>query len=197
MSRVVKVESSRLLVDDVFQLEEAFLRYELPGGAISKKVRRLNLERGESVAALIVNLDARAVVLVRQFRYPAYKRGAGWLDEIMAGMVDPGESPEQAVRREALEEVGFRIGELIRVCRFFPSPGGSSERITLFYATVHDSDRVAPGGGHAQENEDIEIVELPLQDLDDALASGRFEDGKTLISLSWLASRISTGETPL
>ena len=194
MSRTVNVESTRLLVDDVFQLEEVYLRHELPGGAMSGRLRRLNLERGESVAALIVNQDARTVVLVRQFRYPAYKRGSGWLDEVVAGIVDPGESPRQAIRREALEEGGFRVNELIRVFRFFPSPGGSSERITLFFAPVREAHRAASRGGRPGEGEDIEVVELPLDELEEALRQGRFEDAKTLLAVTWLLGRVAAGE---
>lgn len=194
MSRKVEIESTRRLLDDVFQVEEAVLRHELPGGGMSPPVRRLNFERGDSAAALIVHRERRSCVLTGQFRYPAHRRGEGWLLEIPAGMVEGEETPEASIRREIVEEIGYRVGELIRIAVFFPSPGGSSERIHLYCALVGDGDRVDGGGGNRDENEAIEVRELPLAEVMDRVAAGRVSDGKTLLALYWLQVRLERGE---
>lgn len=190
----VLIESSRLLLEDFFQVEEVTLRHRLADGSWSEIMRRLNLERGDSVAALLLNRDRRTCVFARQFRFPASKRGDGWLIELPAGVVEPGETPEETLRRELLEEVGYQAAELRPIATFFPSPGGCSERVFLYVAWVGDADRVAPGGGAEHEGESIEILEVPLADL---YANGwldRIRDGKTLLALTWLEPRLERGE---
>jgi ADP-ribose pyrophosphatase len=162
-------------------------------GSMSPVVRRLSLERGDSVAALLYKpLEAR-VVLVRQFRFPTWDRGPGWIVETLAGKLEAGETPEAAVRREALEELGFRIGELESIAGFYVSPGGSSERVLLYCAEIANADRVAAGGGAADENEDIEAVELALADIPQAIADGTVCDAKTLVALLWLLRKLGHG----
>ncbi len=133
------------------------------------------------------------VILVEQFRYPAWTRGGGWLVETIAGTVDPGESPEQAVRREVEEEAGYRIGALTHVSTFFLSPGGSSERVFLYCAFVTRSQRLGSGGGASPEHEDIRVLEVPLAEVGSRLTSGDFVDAKTLIGLQWLLARSREG----
>jgi len=194
MDEPVTIERRRLLLDDFFQVEEVFFRHELPGGRMSAEVRRLNLERGDSAAALVVNRDRRVCILTRQFRYPAYKRGQRWSVEVPAGVVEQGESAVESIRREIREEIGYRVCELAPIATFFPSPGGSSERIHLFLALVRDRDRVAPGGGSESENEDIETLEIPLDDVDRFSVDVEVGDAKTMIALNWLQLRVARGE---
>jgi ADP-ribose pyrophosphatase len=182
----VEIEQRRLVFEDVFEVEEAVLRYERSDGAMSAPVRRLSVERGDSVAAVLVDRVRATVILAEQFRYPAWAKGGGWLIETIAGMVDPGESPEQALRREVEEEAGYRIDALTHLSTFFLSPGGSSERIFLYCAFVENSQRVGSGGGMASEHEDIRLLEIPLAELGARLARGDFADAKTLIGLQWL-----------
>src|SRR5437867_13108850 len=103
----VEVISRRRLLDDFFKVDEARLRFERYDGTMSEVVRRLNFERGDSVAALLVDPRAQTVYLTEQFKYPAYEKAGGWLIDVVAGMFGPDESPEEAVRREILEESGF------------------------------------------------------------------------------------------
>ena len=161
---------------------------------MSDEVRRLNLERGDSAAALVLNRDRRVCILTRQFRYPAYKRGQRWSVEVPAGVVEEAESPVESIRREILEEVGYRVGDLGSIATFFASPGGSSERIHLFFAVVRDGDRIAPGGGSEAEKEDIDLLEISLDDVDRFLAGVEVGDAKTMIALNWLLLRIARGE---
>ena len=92
---------------------------------------------------------------MRQFRYSTYEKGPGWLLETVAGVIEPVEAPEAVARRELLEEAGYRVGELESVGCFYLTPGGSSERIYLFFAEVENVDRVTDGGGVDAEGEDM------------------------------------------
>ena len=185
----VAIESKKLVFDDFFKIEEAILRYERFDGTMSKSVKRLNLDRGDSVAALILNLDTERVILTNQFKYPTYANGDGWITEVVAGMVGPGEDYEAAVRREVLEETGYKVGSITHISSFYVSPGGTSERIVLYYAEVRNADRVSSGGGLASEAEDIELVEIALADIPQKLDSNSIPDAKTILALMWLMNK--------
>ena len=188
----VEIESRRLLLDDLFKVEEVFLRFEKFDGAMSGVVRRLNLERGNAVAMLVYNLDTRKLLLINQFRYPAYPNGHGWMIETIAGMIDEGESPEEAVRREAMEETGLDVKNVEFIASFYPSPGGCSEQIHLFYVEISgESARYDRIGGLASENESILTLELSLEEALAKVRSGEIRDGKTIMGIFWLESRFS------
>ena len=108
MAKKVIVRKERRLLDAFFKVDEAVLRHERRDGSLSPELSRLNLERGDGVAALLYRTDEDRVVLVRQFRYPAWLRdGPGWILEIVAGMLKEGEDPQEAMRREIHEETGY------------------------------------------------------------------------------------------
>ena len=96
----VSIERKRYILEDVFKVEEVRLRHERFNGEMSDTIRRISLERGDSVAVMVYNLTTNKIILVSQFRYPSYKNGHGWLIETIAGIVDAGESPEASARRE-------------------------------------------------------------------------------------------------
>ena len=151
--------------------------------------RRLVFERGDAAAAILFNHDSQKVLLIEQFRYPTYEKGPGWIKEVVAGVIKSDEEPEEAIRREIEEEVGYRIQQLTPIATFYVSPGGTSERIFLYYAEVGDSDCVSAGGGLADENEDILLVEYSKSELLQALTTGQIQDAKTLIAVQWLQLR--------
>ncbi|GHO83581.1 NUDIX domain-containing protein [Dictyobacter formicarum] len=189
MDKKVEILEQRVLMDDFFKIEEARLRFRRFDGQMSEPVRRLVLERGDAVAALLVNTDTQKVLMTNQFRYPTLKKGPGWLHEVVAGMVDENEQPEAAVRREIHEEIGYQVHELTPIATFYVSPGGSSERIFLFYAEVTNADRISNGGGLVAEHEDIELIEVSFDELWDVLKKGEIRDAKTLIAVQWLQQK--------
>jgi ADP-ribose pyrophosphatase len=126
------------------------------------------------------------VLFTEQFRFPALEKGPGWLLEIIAGMIDAGEAPEGALRREIAEELGYGVDRVEHIATFYVSPGGSSERIWLYYAEVSEGGRVSEGGGLPGEHEDIRVVSLTAEEARTALADGRLVDAKTIIGLQWL-----------
>jgi len=182
------VHEKRRVFDGFFKIDEAVVSYEGVDGRLIGPVRRLNFERGDSAAAIVFNRDRGAVVLACQFRYPTYEKGPGWPIEILAGMVDPGETPEECIRREVREESGYEVDRLQHIATFYVSPGGSSERIILYYAEVTEAARRGPGGGELREGEVIRIIEVPFDDLERDLRAGRIIDAKTLVGVQWLVA---------
>jgi nudix-type nucleoside diphosphatase (YffH/AdpP family) len=174
----------------IFRIEEATLRYMKYAGVMSEPIVRLNLDRGDSVAILMHNIDQDTVVLTEQFKYPTYdpagKRGDGWIIELPAGMVDEGESPEDAVRREVIEETGYALESVRHISTFYVSPGGTSERIILYYAGVRATDRTDQGGGVASEGEDIRVLSVRVGEALQMIDDGRIADAKTIVALFWL-----------
>jgi len=189
MKKVV-IDSKRLVLDDFFKVEEAQLQHELFNGEMSIPLRRLSLERGNSVAVLVFNLDTQKIILINQFRYPTYKNGHGWVTEIIAGMVDEGEAPEESARRELLEEAGLTISSFEHICDFYPSPGGSSEMIYLYYAEVSGKFAVyGKTGGLAGHGEDIATMEFTLEEVLDKIRTGEIIDAKTIMGIFWLENQ--------
>jgi nudix-type nucleoside diphosphatase (YffH/AdpP family) len=186
----VEIRSQRRLFDDFFKIDEAHLEYERFDGSMSENVRRLVFNRGDSVAAVILDRSTDRLILTNQFRYPTYEKGPGWLIELVAGSFTPDESPELAIKREIHEELGYRVKSVEHVSTFYVSPGGTSERIVLYYAEVTDDLREGPGGGVATEGEDIELVTMRLDDALARIGSGGIVDAKTIVGILWLANRV-------
>ena len=169
----------------VLRIEEATLQQDKPDGSLSDQITRLVMHRGDSVAVLMHVEDTDDLLFVEQFRYPTYEHGLGWLLEIPAGVVDEGEEPEAAARREVEEETGYRVSDLIFVSTIYPSPGASSERISIYYARVSPADLVSEGGG-VDEGEDVRLVRKPVTEAVDEALRGELVDGKTVVALLWL-----------
>jgi len=133
-----------------------------------------------TAAVLVIDRHRGVAILVRQWRAGLLESDDPFLLEACAGIVDPGETPEQAARREAEEEIGLTIRALTPMGTILPSAGTLTERMYLFLAEVSDGER-ARAGGNAHEGEDIEIVEMPLGDLYEKARRGEIEDAKTLV----------------
>lgn len=186
----VEIQSKKLIFNDFFKIYEAIIRYLRFDGQMSKPVRRLVFERGDAVAAIIWNRDTQKVILTNQFRYPTYEKGPGWIYEVIAGMLTSNEQPEEAMRREMIEETGYQPGQLTHIATFYVSPGGTSERIMLYYAEISNADKIAAGGGLASENEDIQLIELSASELWNKLDNGTIADAKTIIGAMWLRRKL-------
>lgn len=195
---IVEEETEEYSFGKLFRVVKAVLRHSKFGGGMSDPVVRLNFERGESVGILLYDPKQDAVVLVRQFRYPVFaglgaqeKRSMpekAWLLEIVAGVKEPGRDVAEVANQELLEEAGYEVkGELRKIATIYPSPGGTSERITLFLAIADSWNPAGKGGGIVAEGEDTQAVVLPF---DQALAMvdrGEIQDAKTLVALQHLA----------
>ncbi len=182
------IERKTLLDRSIFRVEEAKFRQELPNGEWSDEIVRLHLERGDSAAAIIHNTTNNTLVMVEQFRYPTFEKGPGWTLELPAGIIDSkmGESPEMSMRRELIEEIGYNVKELKLIHTFYPSPGGSSEKIFLYYTQTSEKSRVSKGGGISSDGEYIRVIDLPVKDAFQKADNLEIIDAKTIIGLQWL-----------
>jgi nudix-type nucleoside diphosphatase (YffH/AdpP family) len=158
------------------------LEVELGGGRV---MERQIEDHGEAAAVLPYDAERRVALICRQPRIgPLYSGFEPHLVEAAAGVIDPGEDAAGAVVREALEELGVRLGKVEPVVAAWSMPAVSSERIHLFLAPYGAADRVGAGGGLAAEGEEIEVLELPLTALLGQADSGALTDIKTL-ALVW------------
>ena len=147
--------------------------------------RREVYDRGNGATILLYNRHKQTVVLVRQFRIATWINGNedGMLIETCAGLLDSDE-PEECVRKEAIEETGFEVGEVRKLFELFMSPGGVTELIYFFVAEYDDTQRANDGGG--VDDEDIEVLELPYHRALEMMANGEIRDGKAVILLQYL-----------
>jgi ADP-ribose pyrophosphatase len=185
--RIEIIEEKEVFRQAIFRVVAATLKFELYNGEMSEALVRLNLERGDSAAALVHDVPNDSLVMVEQFRYPACQNGPGWLTEIVAGTVEDGDTPMHSMRREIWEEAGYRVQTLQHIGTFYMSPGGSSERIHLYYSAVDQSDGEGKGGGEPSEGEDLLVKTVPVDEALAQLAGGVIVDAKTAIALQWLA----------
>jgi nudix-type nucleoside diphosphatase (YffH/AdpP family) len=200
MSRDFLVRDRKRLYDGFFKLDELVVAHQQLDGKMSADQRRLVFERGDAVAILLMNLDTGRVVLVEQFKAPTLGKGqqSGWIVETVAWMIDPGESALAAAVRETMEETGYQIevDAFRHLATFFSSPGGTSERIFLYYAEVRDADRRGKGGGI--DDEDISVLQVPPAELFARLRSGSIEDPKLIIAALSLQDELRAhGRKPL
>jgi len=143
---------------------------------------------------------ADAVVLIEQFRLPVLAAGLDpVIVEIPAGLCDPDETPEQTIRREALEETSLPLHRLLSIGDYVLSPGGSDERVTLFAGEVRvpttAADGIAAYAGLGSEHEDIRVRIWPAQSAIEAAFAGRITNAVTAIALFWFAARHDTLQT--
>lgn len=185
----VRIKNERVLSDDYHVLKSATFEYRRSDGEWQSQTREI-FYRDDAATLLPYNLADRTVVLVRQFRYPAYVNG---YDDLMieaaAGLLDDA-SPEERIRAEAEEETGYRIGEVRKVFEAFMSPGAVTEKIYFFVAEYDPSMRVGSGGGLAEEGEDIEVLELPIDSALAMISDGSIVDAKTIMLLQYAALNI-------
>ena len=145
-------------------------------------------DRGNGAVLLLFDPRRRTVVLTRQFRLPAFLNGStdGMLLEACAGLLD-GDDPETCVCREAEEETGYRVRQPRKVFEAYMSPGSVTEKLHFFVAEYAPQDRIRAGGGLADEGEDIEVIEMPLDEALQGIRSGLIQDGKTVMLLQHVA----------
>jgi nudix-type nucleoside diphosphatase (YffH/AdpP family) len=185
----VRVQNVRVLSDNHYILKTTTFEWRRNSGEWQTQHRE-TYDRGNGAALLPYNLAQRSVVLVRQFRYPAFVNGHDdLLIEAAAGLLDNA-SPEMRIRAEAEEETGYRLGDVQKVFEAFMSPGAITEKLHFFVAEYEAGMRVGSGGGIASEGEDIEVLELPIDAALAMIGDGRIVDGKTIMLLQYAALNI-------
>ncbi|WP_035604140.1 ADP-ribose diphosphatase [Edwardsiella tarda] len=169
-----------------FSLDSYRFRHRLFNGEMSGEVVREVFERGH--AAVLLPYDPRRddVALIEQLRIPAYDSSATpWLLEMVAGMIEPGESVEQVARREALEEAGITVGRCRPVLSYLASPGGTSERLSIVVGEV-DASTASGIHGLAEEHEDIRVHVVSREQAYRWVEQGVIDNAASVIALQWL-----------
>jgi len=176
-----------VLFQGFFRIERYRLRHRLFSGEWSGELVRELFERGHAAAVLPYDPVRDEVVLIEQFRIGAlHAPGGPWLLEIVAGMMESDETAAEVVRREAREEAGCRIEALVPIYEYLVSPGGTSERISLFCGKV-DADGVGGLHGCSAEGEDIRASAVRFEEALAMLAAGRINSASPIIALQWLS----------
>ncbi|MEF3078952.1 NUDIX domain-containing protein [Winogradskyella poriferorum] len=185
MTKRIKNINRTILSDKFFTLSQVKFNYQLKDGIWVENKWEV-LERGNAAAALLYNIEKQTVILVKQFRLPAYMNGVedGFLLEVPAGMLENDDtSAEEAMKRELLEETGYNIPKLTKIYSAFATPGGSTERFSCFVGEYTGEMKINEGGGLDTENEDIEILEIPFTKAIEMMANGNIIDAKTIMLL--------------
>ena len=185
----IRVKDVRLLSDNHYVLKSTTFEFRRANGEWQTQKREV-FDRGHAATLLPYNVASRTVVLTRQFRLPAYLAGHDdLLIEAAAGMLDD-ETPEKRIRAEAEEEIGYRLHDVRKVFEAFMSPGAVTEKLHFFVAEYESSMQVGSGGGIADEGEDIEVLELPIDAALAMIADGRIVDAKTIMLLQYAALHV-------
>jgi nudix-type nucleoside diphosphatase (YffH/AdpP family) len=185
----ISIKDVRVLSNNHYTLKTTTFEWRRANGAWQTQHRE-TYDRGNGATLLPYNLAQRTVVLVRQFRYPAYVNGYDdLLIEAAAGLLDNA-SPEVRIRAEAEEETGYRLGEIRNVFEAFMSPGSVTEQLHFFVAAYEPAMRVGSGGGNPDEGEDIEVLELSIDEALAMIADRRIVDAKTIMLLQYAALNI-------
>jgi ADP-ribose pyrophosphatase len=169
-----------------FRVEKIFLRHKLFDGSWSQEIGRELFVRGEAVAVVVYDPVLDVVALVEQFRVGALKEINGpWCFEVVAGMLEAGEAPDEVARRELIEEADLRPYHMEYICNYLSSPGGCDEKLHLFCGLC---DLSQAGGvfGLPEEGEDIRVHILPVDEVFANLYAGAFNNAAALICLQWL-----------
>lgn len=176
------IKEEKTVFDTYFKIIQAKVEYETFNGN-PIQTTRFAFERGDSVAVLLYDSEAQNFIFTNQFRYPTCKHNIGWITEIAAGSVEKNEDPISCAKREVMEELGYSISSIEHIQTFYTSPGGSTERMFLYYAEVTSQEKIAEGGGLKEENEDIQQTTVPKQEIKNFMTT--LEDAKTILALQW------------
>lgn len=170
-----------------YRLDRLHLRHRQFAGGMGPQLSRELFVRHDAVCVLPYDPQRDNVVLIEQFRIGALDKSTHpWLLELVAGLIDKDEQPEEVARREAEEEADLQLTSLWPITRYYPSPGGSDERVHLYLGRC-DSDGAGGIHGLAEEGEDIRVHVWPLEDALQAVKDGRIDNAASIIALQWLA----------
>ena len=180
MKRRITVEKVEPLARGWAKLDRYTIRYTRGDGG-EVVIHREVHDHGHGATVLPYDTQRGTVLLVRQFRLPAYLHdGDGFIIEACAGLLD-GDDPAQCAKREAEEELGFRLANLRFMTTVYATPGAVTERLSLFIADYDHQARIGAGGGEAHEGEDIEVMEMPFEEMRRMVQDGRIVDAKTVL----------------
>ena len=185
MSSKFKILNKKNIHNGFFKMNEITLKYKKYDGSWSNEIKRELFGGAQVSAVLPYDPENKKIVLIQQFRPGTISRDSNnYLDEIVAGIIDPGESPKDTAIRECLEETGCKVKNLRSIQGYFPAPGSSESFYHLFLAEVIAPDKEAVRGLE-NENEDILVKSYTFEQVKEKMEKNEILNGLTLIALQW------------
>jgi len=181
----IKLLNKEVLSDNWYTLNKITFEYFGKGGSRVVQNREA-YDRGNGATILLYDRNRHTVILTKQFRLPTYINGneSGMLIECCAGLLDQ-DNPETAIIRETEEETGYKISEVKKGFEAYMSPGSVTEILFFFVGEYSKNMKVSEGGGHVDEQENIEVLEMPFVEALDMLENGEIKDAKTIMLLQY------------
>ena len=183
MDANVKIIATEILSDNWYTLKKVTYEVREKDGSWTPRTREA-YDRGNGAAILLYNKEKKTIILTRQFRLPTFINGnpTGMLIEACAGLLDR-DNPEDAIKREAEEETGYKVAAVRKIFEAYMSPGSVTEILHFFVAEYDRSMKVSNGGGLEEEQENIEVLELPFDKAMNMIGAGEIKDAKTIMLL--------------
>src|SRR4051812_32105719 len=183
MNENVKIIDTTILSNNWYTLKKVTFNYLKKNGQWQTQHREA-YDRGNGATILLYNKDLKTVVLTRQFRLPTFVNGneTGMLIEACAGLLDK-DNPEDCIKRETEEEIGYKVTEVRKIFEAYMSPGSVTEILYFFVAAYEQSMKITEGGGVEGEEENIEVLELNIEQAMHMIDTGEIKDGKTIMLL--------------
>lgn len=181
----IKILENEILSDYWYVLRKVTFERSRPNGSLLHQTRE-SYDRGNGATILLYNKADKTVILTRQFRLPTFLNGneTGMLIEACAGLLEK-ENAEDAIKRETEEETGYQLSSVKKIMEAYMSPGSVTEILHFFVAEYSSSMKVGEGGGVAEENEDIEVMEMSFATAVEMVRTGEIRDGKTIMLLQY------------
>jgi len=182
----VKILDTEILSNNWYTLKKLTYQFQKTNGEWQTQKREA-YDRGNGATILLYNKEQKTVILTKQFRLPTFINGnnTGMLIEACAGLLDK-DNPEDCIRRETEEETGYKVSHVQKIFEAYMSPGSVTELIYFFIAEYSSAMKVNEGGGIEHEQEDIEVLELPFDDVFKMIETGEIKDGKTIMLLQYV-----------
>lgn len=185
MTKSINITAEDILSDNFFTLKEVYFEVEGNDGSKQKQKREV-YHTANGVVALLYNLEKKTVLLTRQLRIASFMNhnAIGFLIEACAGIQED-ESAEASMLREIEEETGFKLKSVKKIFELYSSPGSNTEMLHYFIAEYNDEQKVSKGGGLKEEQEEIEVIEMPFKEAYLKIQNGEIKDAKTVILLQY------------
>ena len=185
LSPIITIHEEKILSDNWYTLKKIIFDYKGKNG-ISVSQSREAYDRGNGATILLYNIENKTVILTRQFRLPTYINGneTGMLIETCAGLLDK-DNAEDCIKKETEEETGYKISDVKKIFEAYMSPGSVTEILYFFIAAYTKEQKISNGGGNEEENEDIEVIEIPFEKAYNMISTGEIKDGKTIMLLQY------------
>jgi ADP-ribose pyrophosphatase len=189
----VKILSEKSCYSDFLQIKQFKIQCRLYEGGWSDVITRELMQRTPGVGVLLYDPKLDKLLMVEQFRVGCLQdqQNGPWALELIAGLIEEGENSQDVARREAQEEAGININELLPICEYFNSPGGSSEKLSIFCALIDLSSIEEGIFGLESESENIRSIIIDRASAEAAVSDGEINNAMSIIAIQWLALNVN------